>query len=313
MAADLINRVEQRGNATNVARLFDSVQSRQKLETGLGPDRAAQLEAYVRRESIMHNLYGAVHGGSNTMLQNAGMVALGSAGAMAGEQALEHGKDILEHPFAAAGAISTAAALTHKYAHGIDNRVLGRVAEMLTSNDPQTINKIMQSSSRDAKLRDALRRIEMGVSKEYGAVRAPAASREERAQGGSLRAAKDIGYRSGHENEKDARHAFYNGHAPIAPVDVREDKKSRHDGDGLETKDNHVNSAAYHLDLRLRAAREDNKRSSQKGKLGRAAFSTGGALASRIDQARKNLSETTKSLMDMPDEHIAAALRLTKH
>jgi hypothetical protein len=67
----------------NVIGMFNSPEMAQRLQLGMGPQRANEVEAFLRRESFMDMLRPAVTGNSSTAKQGADMLTHGFMGALA--------------------------------------------------------------------------------------------------------------------------------------------------------------------------------------------------------------------------------------
>lgn len=134
-ASQLINKINEAGDNRNIANVFgNSPADRQRAVIALGPDRAQQLEAYVRAERILNMGRSAVQGNSTTARQ---LAELGLAG---GAYGIGTQGDVL-HP-TPAGVL--AAALAFGAAKGklaINQQVAQRVGQMLVSDDPAVLSK----------------------------------------------------------------------------------------------------------------------------------------------------------------------------
>lgn len=126
-----------------VRRVYNSPEAQQKIEMALGPQRAHELEAMLRVENIMQQSLRAVQGNSTTVMQ---LASAGLAGAGGGGW--------LGYDPTASG---LAAALATAGKHGIDQRVARHVAEMLTSHDPQVLQRGVARVAGNSRLMDALR------------------------------------------------------------------------------------------------------------------------------------------------------------
>lgn len=153
-ASQLINRINESGDSRNVANVFgNSPADRQRAVIALGPDRANQLEAYVRAERILDMGRGAVQGNSTTARQ---LAELGLAG---GAYGVASGFDPM-HPTPSA---LLAGALAYGAVRGnaaINQRLAQRVGEMLVSNDPNVLARGFQLLGRNTGFLDALRKFD---------------------------------------------------------------------------------------------------------------------------------------------------------
>ena len=192
MAADITNRAAQTGDATNIARLFNTPQSREKLLLGLGPQRAQQVESYLRRESMMNMLRTSVGGNSNSVAQ------LLAASALLGHEIWNNKEEFLNNPLTATAGIgaSIAAIALSKYNKGIDRELAPKIARLMTSSSPADIARLNMATQRSSTVRNAIRQAEMGMAANYGRMSQgtnpnapyvpPKPDREARASGGKV-------------------------------------------------------------------------------------------------------------------------------
>lgn len=144
---ETINKTGDRRNVLNS--IMGSPAAREKITLALGPQRAAQLEAGLRVEGIMDLARGAVQGNSTTARQLAELGFAGGAGSLGAYGA--YNSDPSQMAYAAvAGALLAGR-------RGIDQRVAGKVAEMLTSKDPQVLLKGIRMVAKDNRFMDSLR------------------------------------------------------------------------------------------------------------------------------------------------------------
>ena len=140
---------------------LNSPRGRQKLGLALGTNDANTIDAYMLRERIMDRARTAL-GNSTTARQ---LAELGMAGGVGtGIQGLLTGD---WNPLNGPGAIAGAAA---RFGHGrlmrgIDQRVSREVMQILTSQDPAVLNRVIQQSQAPQALVAALRQIESGLSR----------------------------------------------------------------------------------------------------------------------------------------------------
>jgi len=162
----------------NVLNMFNSPETAQRLQMGLGPTVAPQVEAFLRRESAMDMLRTAVSGNSTTAkqgsdLEKAGHGLLGMAksavtspiaGAAvgAGEAYREHGFDPEEiGKYAIAGAFTGALG---RYAKGVNAKLMASIGEQLASPDPTKVNAAIKKLSQNPRMMNALRATEKGLT-----------------------------------------------------------------------------------------------------------------------------------------------------
>jgi hypothetical protein len=158
-ASELIDKINAAGDRVNVInQVFGSPASRQQVELALGKSAAQELEQFVRIEDIMQMTKHAVQGNSSTAKQliAAGLVGGGLGGAMGGWQPGNIATGAFLFTIGRAGA--------RAIGKQVDQRVMRRVADMLTSEDISKIAKTIPSGSRSGAYSDAVRAIQTGLS-----------------------------------------------------------------------------------------------------------------------------------------------------
>lgn len=155
----LVQKIEATGDRRNVLNaIAQSPKAQQQIEMVMGPQKAREFEAMLRVEGVMDLARGAVQGNSTTARQ---LTELGLAG---GTYGIGTGGNVLDpNPTA-----MMSAALVYGAARGkgaIDQRVARKVAEMLTSNDPNVLRKGIQIVSRNRSALEALRAFDRGVAR----------------------------------------------------------------------------------------------------------------------------------------------------
>ena len=159
---DTLSEVGDRRTILN--QIGQSPAARERLNMVLGPQRARELEATLRVEGIMDLARGSVQGNSTTARQLAELGFAGGAGSVGAYGA--YNMDPAQMTYAAmAGAL-----LGGKKA--IDGRVAGRVAQMLVSNDPQTMLRGIRLLTNNNRMMDALRSTDRRIAA-FGGLQAP--------------------------------------------------------------------------------------------------------------------------------------------
>lgn len=146
-AAELANTVRNAPDSRDVVKLFDGA-NRRKLEVVMPADELRQLEAFVRREGIMNRLRSATQGNSTTAQQLRDM-GFGAAGGGIGTFTTGD-------PLMGGGAGAFLGVLLSRGRGSINRNVMTEVGEILSSNDPARINKLL-SGPNGGKIMDALR------------------------------------------------------------------------------------------------------------------------------------------------------------
>lgn len=144
-ASELIDRIKASGDRTNVInQVFKSQAAREQMELVFGPQKLRQIEAYVRVEDIADRLRGAL-GNSTTARQLVELgIGAGSGFAVTGGD----WKGALGGALVAKGARN----LTQR----ADAKVMERVAELLTRDDPKAIQAAVRHATQSPAFMRAL-------------------------------------------------------------------------------------------------------------------------------------------------------------
>jgi hypothetical protein len=137
-ASDLSHAILSTPDRRNVLNqvFLNNPNAKARITLALGEKRAGQLEAYLRRESVMDGLRTAVSGNSSTAAQLAQLALFGGGGTGAG--------------YLATGDMTKAqmiGAMMASARYGkvkIDANVAKKIGEMLASNDPKVLNTATQ-------------------------------------------------------------------------------------------------------------------------------------------------------------------------
>jgi hypothetical protein len=152
-AAELANTVRNAPDSRDVVKLFDGA-NRRKLEVIMPPDELRQLEAFVRREGIMNRLRSATQGNSTTAQQLRDM-SIG-AGAGAGVGIFTSGDPLTT------GGTALLGGLLARGRTRVNENVMREVGEILSSSDPDRINKLLSGPNGGA-IMGALRTMSQAV------------------------------------------------------------------------------------------------------------------------------------------------------
>ncbi len=156
---ETLNQVGDRRSILN--KIGESPAAREKLNIAIGRQRAEELEAGLRVEGIMDLARNAVQGNSTTARQLAELGLAGGAYGFSGGGV---------NPFTDPGAVVNAA-LVYGAARGrnvINERLSRRVAEMLISNNPQTLLRGIRTVARNQTLFNSLRAADRGLARVGG-------------------------------------------------------------------------------------------------------------------------------------------------
>lgn len=156
---DAINATRDRVNV--ITTMFGSESARQRIAIALGPQRARELEAYVKMEQILDMLRTATQGNSTTAKQliQAGLMG-GGAGGMG---YLASGGD-LTTGFSAASIAILGRRGMQLLGKSVDDQVMKRVAEILASPDPALLQRAIQNASLSKQHMEAIDAIMRGLA-----------------------------------------------------------------------------------------------------------------------------------------------------
>lgn len=152
---DAINASKDRVNVINS--IFGSQSARDRIRIALGPQRARELEAYVKVEQTLHLLKDTVSGNSSTTKQLIAAGVLGGGGGM-----MLSGGD----PTQALGWAGIAAAGRRglqMLGKRVDDQVMKIVAEALASTDPAKMQRAIQNATLSKAHMDAIDAIMTGL------------------------------------------------------------------------------------------------------------------------------------------------------
>lgn len=134
---DAINASRDRVNVINS--IFGSESARQRIAIALGPQRARELEAYVKMEQVLDLLRNATQGNSTTAKQ---LIAAGLLGT---------GTALYTGDASTGFNVATLAYLGRRglqmMGKKVDDQVMKRVAEILASPDPALLQRAIQNAS----------------------------------------------------------------------------------------------------------------------------------------------------------------------
>lgn len=157
-ASEMIDAIDAAKDRVNVINsLFGSPSARARNELFLGAQKAKELEAYVKVEQTLQMLKDAVTGNSTTAQQ------LIAAGVLGGAGGLLTGGDL-----GSAGGMAFLAMAGRRglqmLGKRVDDQVMKKVAEMLSSTDPAAVQRAIQNASISKQHMDALDAIMRGLN-----------------------------------------------------------------------------------------------------------------------------------------------------
>lgn len=156
-----VSQINETGDRRSILnKIAESPAARERLHIALGPQRAGELEAGLRAEGIMDTARKALQGNSTTARQ---FMELGLAGGATGFGGMGvYNMDPQQMTYAAiAGALVAGR-------HHVDQRLARRVGEMLTSNDPDILQRGIKVVARDHRLMEGLRSIDRRIASAGG-------------------------------------------------------------------------------------------------------------------------------------------------
>ena len=158
---ETLQKVPDRRNVLN--QISSSPAAREKLEIAVGPQRARELEAFLRVEGVMDMARNAVQGNSTTVRQ---LVEAGLAGGTG--YGVATGDYSPQNLLTAAFVGSVARGAAGKINQRIDTRVARQVANMLTSQDPRVLQRGMRIVARSPRMLDGLRNADNALARISG-------------------------------------------------------------------------------------------------------------------------------------------------
>ncbi len=155
---ETIQRSPDRRSILN--KLANSPQEREKLEIAMGPQRARELETFLRVEGVMDLARGAVQGNSTTVRQlvEAGLAGGVGYGATTGDWSPQS-------VFTAAFVGGVARGAANRVNQRIDQNVARRVADMLASPDPAMLRRGVALVSNNPRMLNALRQADVSLAR----------------------------------------------------------------------------------------------------------------------------------------------------
>lgn len=147
-ASELIDRIKASPDRLNVVNsVFKSQAARESMELALGPQRAKQIESYVRVETLVDRLRGAL-GGSTTTRQ---LTELGLGGVAGGAYTGDW------------SGFFTGAGIAGGIRHGggfvrnrLEQNVMRELGQILTADDPALIQRLVTKASQSPRYMKAL-------------------------------------------------------------------------------------------------------------------------------------------------------------
>lgn len=198
VASDMLARIKNPSSRSDISKMFDSPNDREKIVMALGPERAAKFEAFHRVENIMDRAYKAVVSNSTTAKQYLRSQEKGLPGKLISRLPYLGGEagvaGALSHSFTGAfmPVLLDLAGTTVK--HFSDKQSMAsmeKLGEMLISPDPAVRQKLIDMIAEKPSAMSKLRNIETSLRRMaiVGGVEAP---REERKAGGRVYPAKRL-------------------------------------------------------------------------------------------------------------------------
>lgn len=157
-ASEMIDMIRAAGDNRNlmITNLFNSPSARARNALFLGEGRARELEAYVRVETLVDALRGAVKGNSSTAEQ---LIAAGAVGTGVGLATGDWQSGLTVGALAGLGMNALKAG-----GKRVDEKVMRMVAEALLSPDPKMLDRAIKNAALSQQHMDALDALMRGLS-----------------------------------------------------------------------------------------------------------------------------------------------------
>ena len=136
---------------------FENPNARKMAQMALGPQKAAQLEAFLKVESIMQFGNDAIKGNSTTAKQ---LAMMGAVGIGTGGYGVATGD---WRPLTIATALTAGRAGMQYLGRSVDQKVMEEVARLLSSNDKAALNKVIANASLSPRWKQALNAVFLGM------------------------------------------------------------------------------------------------------------------------------------------------------
>ena len=167
--ADKVSKIADNREIT-IDKIFNSVDGRQRTNMALGPERAGQLEAFLRREDMMDLARKAVSGNSTTIRQlMQSKLAMGgthgAVGAGIGAAADEIFNGELDWKKVLMGGILGG---TGVYTSAVNAKLAQSIAEKLISDDPKVWGEVLRVAASNPKVATTIRNGEAFLQKLLG-------------------------------------------------------------------------------------------------------------------------------------------------
>jgi len=161
-SSELIDAINASRDRVNVIEsIFGSQSARDRIRIALGPQKARELEAYVKLEQTLDMLRTATQGNSTTAKQ---LIQAGLMGGGAGGLGyLASGGDFTTGMSAATVAVLGRRGL-QMLGKQVDDQVMKTVAEVLASPDPQKLQRAIQNASLSKAHMEAIDGIMRGIA-----------------------------------------------------------------------------------------------------------------------------------------------------
>jgi hypothetical protein len=157
-SSEIIDRIKASGDRQNVIQqVFGTPSMRERVRIALGPQKALELEAYVKAESIVDQLRGAVTGNSTTAKQ------LIAAGILGGGAGLWSSGGNVQTGLTWAAIAGLGRRGMQAIGKRVDDQVMKKVAEMLVSQDPAQMQRAIQNATLSKQHMEALDAILRGL------------------------------------------------------------------------------------------------------------------------------------------------------
>lgn len=156
-ASSMVDKLGTRDGYGVVKQTFENPNARKMAQMALGPQKAAQLESFLKVESIMQFGNDAIKGNSTTAKQ---LAMMGTVGIGTGGYGVATGD---WRPLTIATALTAGRAGMQYLGRSVDQKVMEEVARLLSSNDKAALNKVIANASLSPRWKQALNAVFLGM------------------------------------------------------------------------------------------------------------------------------------------------------
>lgn len=156
-ASSMLDKLGTRDGYGIVKQTFENPNARKMAQMALGPQKAAELESFLKVEAIMQSSSDAIRGNSSTARQ---LAMMGAVGIGTGGYGVATGD---WRPLTVATLVTAGRAGMKYLGNSVDSKVMEEVARLLASNDKAALNKVVVNASLTPRWRKALQAVFLGI------------------------------------------------------------------------------------------------------------------------------------------------------